>query len=357
MEAEQETNNESNHRHNSKHMKAILVAVNCILMSIGQVGGPLLLRLYYIHGGKSKWLNAWLLTSGFPILILPIAISYARARATGRTRGVLVTKWLVAASAILGFLLGLDSYLYSFGLSYLPVSVSSLLGSTQLAFTAIFAYLVVKHKFTHYSINAVVLMSFGSIVLGFHMNGNRPVGVSDDKYVLGFFMTIAAAALHGFIMPAVEYTHMKAGVTVTFDLVMQVQFLVSMFATLFCTIPMIINKDFQAIPKEARGYGLGESKYYTILVLAAIAMQLLIIGSLGVIFCSTSLLGGLVSSLLVPVQQVFAVIFLKEGFNADKGMALAMCIWGFTSYFFGEYRMSKEQQETKIISDQLHEIL
>lgn len=67
-------------------------------------------------------------------------------------------------------------------------------------------------------------------------------------------------------------------------------------------------------------------------------MQFLVIGSLGVIFSSTSLLGGLVSSLLVPVQQVFAVIFLREGFSFEKCMALAMCLWGFASYLFGEYR-------------------
>ncbi|OWM84098.1 hypothetical protein CDL15_Pgr009345 [Punica granatum] len=46
----------------------------------------------------------------------------------------------------LGLLLGLDGYLYSFGLSYLPISISSLLSSTQLAFTAVFAFLVVRHR-------------------------------------------------------------------------------------------------------------------------------------------------------------------------------------------------------------------
>lgn len=90
-------------------------------------------------------------------------------------------------------------------------------------------------------------MTFGSVVLGLHMNGDRPSGVSDGKYLLGFLMTLGAAALHGFIMPALEYTHLKAGMPITFDLVMQIQFLISMFATLFCTIPMVINKDFQVL--------------------------------------------------------------------------------------------------------------
>ncbi|XP_059637382.1 purine permease 3-like [Cornus florida] len=336
----------------SKPVKTLLVLLNCILMSIGQIGGSILVRLYFLHGGKKQWLAAWLLSAGFPILIIPLAISYAQARAKARVTRLLITPRLAASSAFLGVLLGLDGYLYSFGLSYLPVSVSSLLGSTQLAFTAIFAFIVVKHKFTHYSINAVVLMTFGSVVLGLHMSGDRPTGESDGKYLLGFCMTLAAAALHGFIMPAVEYTHLKAGMTITFDLVMQVQFLVSMFSTLFCTVFMIINNDFRAIPEEAREFDLGETKYYMILVLAAIGMQLLIIGSLGLIFSSTSLLGGLVSSLLVPVQQIFAVIFLPESFNAEKGMALAMCLWGFASYFYGEYKVSREKLAAKQEPDQ-----
>ncbi|KAJ6335499.1 hypothetical protein OIU78_012180 [Salix suchowensis] len=232
---------------------------------------------------------------------------YIRARAREQAGRLLVTKWLFGASAILGILLGLDSYLYSFGMSYLPVSVSSLLGSSQLAFTAIFAYIVVKHKFTHYSINAVVLMTFGSLILGFHMNGDKPRGEPKGKYILGFFMTIGGAALHGFLMPALEFTYLKAGKVITFDLVLQVQFLISMFATLFCSIPMIINKDFQDISKEAAEFGLGETKYYTILLIAAIVLQFLVIGK--------------------------------------KGMALAMCLWGFASYLYGEYQKPEANKE------------
>lgn len=241
METEQRRNNGLKDHENSKAFKVFLIVLNCILLSVGQVSGPILLRLHFMHGGKKKWLNAWLLNAGFPILTLPIAISSARARTTR----LVVTPWLFTVSALLGFLLGLDGYLYSFGLFYLPVSVSSLLGSTRLAFTAIFAFIIVKHKFTHYSINAVVLMTLGSTILGFHADGNRPRGESDGKYVLGCFMTIGAAALHGFIMPALEYTHLKSGTAITFNLVMQIQLLISMFATLFCTVPMIINKEFQ----------------------------------------------------------------------------------------------------------------
>ncbi|CAL1363776.1 unnamed protein product [Linum trigynum] len=324
-------------------MKLYLVLLNCLLLTVGQVGGPLLARTYFLHGGKRRWLSAWILTCGFPIMLLPLAVSYyslaAKSKTTQSPGRFTLTRWLFAASAVLGILLGLDSYLYSFGTSYLPVSVSSLLGSTQLAFTAVFAFLIVKQKFTPYTVNAVVLMTFGSAVLGFHMDGGVvPRGESVERYALGFFMTVAAAALHGFLMTALEYVHTKAGVPLTFDLVMQVQFVISMFAAVFCTVPMIINRDFQAMAKEAVEFDLGETKYYMTILLAAVALQLMIIGSIGLVFSSSSLFSGLVTSFLVPTQQVFAVIFLREGFDAAKGMALAMCLWGFASHLYGEHK-------------------
>lgn len=84
---------------------------------------------------------------------------------------------------------------------------------------------------------------------------------------------------------------------------------------------------------------------------AGIALQMLIIGSLGVVFTASALLGGLLSSLLVPVQQVFAVILLHEHYSAEKGLALAICLWGFTSYLYGQYRGRFKKPEPKNESD------
>lgn len=238
---------QNNEQHKSrKATKSILLFINCLLVTVGSISGPLLMRLYYLHGGEKRWLSSWLLTAGFPLLIFPISISFFRNRKKYTpTTKIFVTPWLVMASAFLGFVLGFSVFLHSIGISYLPVSIYSLLCTSQLAFTAIFAFFIVKHKFTHYSINTIVLMIFGSVILGLHMDGDRPISVSNNRYMFGFFMTIAASAIQGFMLPAVEYTHLKAGLPVTTNIVMQIQFLIMMFATVFCTVPMIINKDFQ----------------------------------------------------------------------------------------------------------------
>ncbi|MCL7029984.1 hypothetical protein MKW94_005739 [Papaver nudicaule] len=156
------------------------------------------------------------------------------------------------------------------------------------------------------------------------------------------------------MLPLIEFVYANAGKVITYDLVMQMQFLVSMFATLFSTVGMLINKDFQAISREAKEYGLGETKYYMVLVFTSILVQLSMAGYLGVIFCATSLFTGVLVTLLIPVQQIFAIIFFHEQFSAEKGMSLALCLWGFASYFYGEYRQSKKKknQEKVPMKDQ-----
>lgn len=102
----------------------------------------------------------------------------------------------------------------------------------------------------------------------------------------------------------------------------------------------------QAIPREAEAYGIGERKYYLVLAACAIFWQLMNVGFVGVIFCSSSLLAGIVVSLLVPIGEILPVLVLHEKFNGGKGVATALSIWGFVSYLYGEYRHHNKEKQT-----------
>ncbi|KAK9162313.1 hypothetical protein Syun_003215 [Stephania yunnanensis] len=91
---------------------------------------------------------------------------------------------LFVASDIVGVFVGLDNFLYTLGLSYIPVSTSSILYATQLAFIAVFARIIVRQKFTPFTINSVVLMTLGSALLGLRTSGDRPAGVTGKGYLL-----------------------------------------------------------------------------------------------------------------------------------------------------------------------------
>ncbi|CAM8936492.1 unnamed protein product [Rhodiola kirilowii] len=354
----------------SPSMKRFLLILNTILLTIGNCGGPQLMRLYFVHGGKRVWFSSWLETGAFPVILIPLTILYLYRIHQHRRRprrSVLATSNnnpesqeiitkeeevetkffvmklpLLVGSAFIGVITGLDDYLYAYGVARLPVSTSSLIVASQLAFTAFFAFLLVKQKFTSYSINAIFLLVVGSAILGLNTDSDRPAGVSKSEYFAGFFMTVAAAVLYGFMMPAIELIYKKGRQVMTYGLVLEVQLVMCLFATLFCTVGMIVNKDFQAIPREAKEYGLGEVNYYVVVVWSALVWQCFFLGAIGVIFCSSSLFSGVIIAVFLPFTEVLAVIIFKEKFQAEKGVALVLSLWGFASYFYGEMKLNRK---------------
>ncbi|KAI3455418.1 hypothetical protein Pfo_012081 [Paulownia fortunei] len=328
-------------------MKKTFLIINCIVLAIGNCGGPLIMRLYFIRGGKRIWFSSWLETGGWPIILIPLLVAYTRRRRTTtatRAKLYFMKPRVFLAAAVIGIITGLDDYLYAYGIAKLPVSTSALIVASQLAFTAVFAFLLVKQKFTAYSINAVVLLTVGAVVLGLHTSSDRPEGESNKEYLLGFLMTLAAAALYGFILPSVELMYKKAKQALTFTLVMEIQLVMCFFATAFCTVGMLVNNDFQAISREAKAYELGETKYYLVVVWSAIIWQCFFLGAIGVIFYSSSLLSGIIITVLLPATELLAVIFYHENFQAEKGISLFLSLWGFVSYFFGEIKHSKKKK-------------
>ena len=91
----------------------------------------------------------------------------------------LMTPRLLAASA-------------GIGLAYLPISTSSILIFTQLAFTAAFMLLFVRQRFTVFSVNVLALLSV-SAAMQMNAAGDRPARVTRARYAAGFAMTLGAA--------------------------------------------------------------------------------------------------------------------------------------------------------------------
>ncbi|KAJ4963193.1 hypothetical protein NE237_023132 [Protea cynaroides] len=233
----------------SKYLKTTLFLINCAMLGVGNCGDLLVLKAYFRHGGKRVWFSSWLETGGWPIIIFPLVASYFYRRRTmgGGAKLFFIKPFLFLASAVVGILTSLDDYLYAYGVDRLPASTSSLIIATQLAFTAVFAFFLVRQKFTAYSVNSVFLLTLAAVVLAFHSSGDRPSNESNKQYFMGFFMTLGAAALYGFVLPMVELTYKKAKQAITYTLVMEMQLVISIFATLFCTIRMIVNKDFEVV--------------------------------------------------------------------------------------------------------------
>ncbi|CAL0299721.1 unnamed protein product [Lupinus luteus] len=338
-------------------MKRVVLMINCILLATGATGGPLVIRLYFIHGGSRVWISSFLQAAGFPIILIPLFISYIIRRRSivdsSKLKIITMKLPLFVASAILGILTGLDNYLYSYGVARLPVSTSTLIVASQLAFTAIFGFFMVKQKFTPYSVNAIVLLTLAAGILALNTKGDRPAGESSKTYMMGFALTIIAAILYGFILPLVELVYKKTKQPITYSLVLEIQVVMCFFASLFCIVGMFINNDLKVISTEGRHFGLGEATYYVILVVSAMVWQINFLGAIGVIFCASSLLSGIVIALMVPVTEVLAIVFYKETFKAEKGVSVVLSIWGFVSYFYGEFKQAREFERNHTIGNEL----
>ncbi|WOG82588.1 hypothetical protein DCAR_0101753 [Daucus carota subsp. sativus] len=343
----------------SKRMKKFLLVSNCVMLGIGNCLAPMTNRLYSIKGGDRIWLMCALETAGFPFLLIPMTISYLYRRREGgpETKFISMSPALVLPCIVIGILTGADDYMDSAGVSRLPVSTYSLVLASQLGFTAFFAWVLVKQKFTFLHINAILLLTAGAVVLAFHSGSDMPEGESRGDYILGFLMTLGAAILYGFVLPIIELLYQKAKQAITYSLVMEMQFVMALAATVFCVIGMLINKDFQAMGREADNFEIGKAMYYLVLIADAFLWQLFFLGAVGVIFCHSSLLSGILISGLLPVTEILAVFFFDESFTVEKGMSLFLACWGSISYFFEEIQIEKKKKLAAESRDQPGEIL
>ncbi|CAL0319320.1 unnamed protein product [Lupinus luteus] len=253
---------------------------------------------------------------------------------------VLIELPLFLASLVIGLVTGLSTFFFAFGVSRLPVTTSSLILATQLAFNALFSFLLVRQKFRVYSVNTIVLLTIAAGILAMHSSGDRPSGETSKEYVVGFILIVLVAVLDGFLFPLVELAYKKVKQTISYTLVLEVQFFMCMVASLFNIVGMIVNNDFKVISSEARHFEHGAVAYGIVLVGIAILSQCLLLGGVGVVFCASSLLSGIIIAAILPVTEILAVIFFKEKFNVEKGVALILSLWGFATYFYGETKQA-----------------
>ncbi|XP_037424765.1 purine permease 3-like [Triticum dicoccoides] len=345
----------------ARYRPSPLVIFSACLVLIGS-SGPLLLRVYFVHGGQRLWLSALVQISGWPLLLPPLCVSIFRGRRHGIVN-LLLPPRLVGAAVVLGSLYAVSCFVYAMGSQALPLSTSSLLLATQLAFTAVFAFLFVGLRFTPFSANAVLLLTIGPAVLGVGPGSGKPAGEPSKTYWTGFCEAIAAAALAGLVLPLVEVAMERFGrrrgpaasAPPPYSTVMQMQAMMGLAGTMVCLLGMVIKSDFKALPIEAAAFGLGETKYYLVLMWGAVAWQLLNLGVVGLVTCASSLLAGIMVAVLLPLSEVLAVIFLHEKFDGPKGIALVLCLWGFASYMYGERVQQKKAaaQKNQLLQQQM----
>nr|GFA57519.1 probable purine permease 11 isoform X2 [Tanacetum cinerariifolium] len=153
-----------------------------------------------MSGGKSKWLATHVQTVGFPILFVPY-IGFPSSEESSTTSATSYSlPIIILIYIIVGVLIAGDNMLYSAGLLYLSASTYSLICATQLAFNAAFSFFINSQKFTALIFNSVVVLSLSASLVAVNDDSDKPSGVTNRKYALGFVATIGASGLYALLL-------------------------------------------------------------------------------------------------------------------------------------------------------------
>ncbi|CAL4997776.1 unnamed protein product [Urochloa decumbens] len=326
--------------------RSLLLAVTYAALFAGSLSSSLLSRFYFAHGGADRWLATLVQSAGFPFLLL---VLITRPPASGKKMmfgGF--TPRLVLYCVLLGLVMGLNNLLYSCGTSYLPVSTTSLLLSMQLGFTLALAAALVRVPLSFANVNAVVLLTLSSLLLALRhevAGGDRRRSDTRDAaatatadYLLGVAATLGAALLFALYLPAAELVYRHGGVT-GFRMVVEAQVIMEAVATAVSGAGMVASAGGKGPWSGVEAtWDLSPAAYYAVVGAAVVSWQMCFFGTAGTVYLTTSLHGGICMTALLAVNVAGGVVVFGDEFGPDKGVAMVLCLWAFSSYVYGEYK-------------------
>ncbi|KAL9232252.1 hypothetical protein vseg_007380 [Gypsophila vaccaria] len=313
------------------------IALYVFLVLLGSSAAVLLGRLYFDKGGKSNWMATLVQVGGFPALF-PLYKLAGKEKPDNYTPTDRVSPIKVASIyTFFGLYSTAMCLLYSIGLKYMLVSTFSLIFSSQLAFTALFAFFINSLKFTSYIINSVVLLTVSSTLLCFHSDSSLPKGVSRRQNVIGFICTVVCSAGYALQLSLTQFTFQrllkKNNFKSTVDMIIYPAFV----ASCATVVGLFASGEWKTLSAELHQYELGKLLYVMTLLWTALSWQMYLIGIVGLINQVSSLFSNVVGALGLPIVPVLAVVFFHDTMDGVKVVAMLLAIWGFVSYGYQQY--------------------
>ncbi|KAK8476236.1 hypothetical protein V6N13_143638 [Hibiscus sabdariffa] len=323
----------------SNMMRWFRIALYAIFVLGGQTAAVMLSRLYFEKGGTSKWVSTLVQVVGFPIILPYYFISQ---RKTISFPAALNTKpstllLRVFAYVYLGLLAAGNAYLYSVAFAYLPVSTVALISASQLAFNAFFSYFLNSQKFTPLIINSLFLLTSSSVLLVANNSSERPAGVSNGRYVLGFICAIFGTAAYGLNVASQQLTFRKVLKSESFKVVLDLVIFQSLVASIATLVGLFASGEWELLKTEMDVYLLGRTSYVMTLVGTTVSWQAFVFGGVALVFELSALFSNVIGVLGLPFSPIAAMLVFHDKMSSIKGISMALAIWGFISYGYQQY--------------------
>ncbi|KAK9146883.1 hypothetical protein Sjap_006786 [Stephania japonica] len=325
----------------SEHWKKWLsVAVNVVFLLLGQGVASLLGKFYYEQGGNSIWMATLVQSAAFPILYIPFLI-FGTSREVPTTTTDTISQPSVTTLCLiyifLGVLIAGDNVMFSVGQLYLSASTYFLLSATQLGFNAVFSFFINFEKITILILNSVILLTLSATLLAVGEDASKPVGVTKEKYAIGFTCTIGASAGYALVLSLMQLAFEKVIKKETFSVVLDMQIYTSIASTFVCIIGLFASGEWKDLKGEMEGFKTGKVSYVMTLFWIAIAWQMSSVGMVGLVLTVSSLFSNFISMLSLPLAPIAATVIYHEKMNGVKIVSILMATWGFVSHLYQQY--------------------
>ncbi|CAH8385524.1 unnamed protein product [Eruca vesicaria subsp. sativa] len=312
----------------------------CIILVITGQSIALILENFYYHQidhtenyqNDSVWTQSLLQTVGFPLLVpfyIFTAKKHNQQQQSPNTSDQTSTKYIISFSGLIGILCSNQGRLSAKSKLELPFRVFTLIYTTHLFFTLIFAAFINKLKLDRWIITSLILATT-----------TGPLTFSYGKVSLS---SPLLSSLYFSLLLCVIQNVFKRTKTPSFASVYQILIFSSLVATIISAAGLLLEGELDDLKKEMNGFLKGKGVYVMVMVGQAVSWQVYWVGIVGLVFSVSSVLANVISVITWLIVSVLVVVFfgyVNDEFDVFKGIALVTASLSADAYF---YTLHKEK--------------
>ncbi|KAF8112433.1 hypothetical protein N665_0064s0065 [Sinapis alba] len=359
-------NQTGNSNRKPNHWPTIILST--IFVIVGQSIAKLLENFYYDQINRSEydesrqndgvWTQALLQTVGFPLLLLPFIILLTTKKHDNQPCDQFHYKSLTIIYICIGIVMSVQARLYAMGKLEIPFGVFTLIYTTQLLFTLIFARFINKIKFNRWVVISLALaIATGALTLSSAFGGEPDE--AEENYARGSWAALFAGVCFSLLLCNIQnvfdnYIFKRTESTTrkpSFASVFEVIIFSSLVATIISMVGLLIAGEQDDLKREMNEFSKGKGAYVMVMVGQAVSWQVYWVGIVGLVFSVSSVLSNVISVVTWPIVSVLVVIFfnfMDDEFDVFKGVALITAVLSAAAYFF---RLGKENRNNNVIAN------